>query len=117
MDHQSFCFSNLEEELHSSFASLSQHVDTMTAQNDVMQEIDMYCETTTDDNIKPLVVVGESGLGKSTVLASWLSRKDDAIQSRRLDYEEYTFYHSIGCSRLSTQVTHLESPRLYCLIV
>lgn len=106
MDHQSFCFSNLEEELHSSFASVPQHVD-VTAQNEVLQELDMYCETTTDDNIKPLVIVSAAGMGKSTVLASWLTKKDDAIQSRRLDYEEFSFYHSIGCSRLSTQVTHL----------
>jgi len=106
MDHQSFCFSNLEEELHSSFASVPQHVD-VTAQNSILQELDMYCETTIDDNAKPLVIVRATGTGKSTLLSSWLSRKDNAIQSRRLDYEEFTFYHSIGCSRLSTQVTHL----------
>ena len=110
MDHQSFCFSNLEEELHSSFASVPQHVD-VTPQNDILQELDMYCETTTDEKVKPLVIISNTGLGKSTLLASWLSKKDDAIQSRRLDYEEFAFYHSIGCSRLSTQVTHLESPR------
>ena len=105
MDHQSFCFSNLEEELHKSFARVPQHVD-VTAQNSILQELDMYCETTTDDNIKPLVIIS-LGMGKSTLLASWLSKKDAAIQSRRLDYEEFTFYHSVGCSRLSTQVTHL----------
>jgi len=107
MDHQSFCFSNLEEELHSSFASVPQNID-VTAQNDVLQELDMYCETsTTDEPQKPLVIVSNPGIGKSTLLASWLSKKDDGIQSRRLDYKEFTFYHSIGCSRLSTQVTHL----------
>jgi len=104
MDHQSFCFSNLEEELHNS--SVPRHIDA-TAQNNMIQELDMYCETTTNDNTKPLVVVSDSGLGKSTLLSSWLSRKDDAVQSRRLDYDEFTFFHSIGCSRLSTQVTSL----------
>jgi len=106
MDQQLFCFSNLEEELHSSFARVPQHID-VTAQNDVIQELDMYCETTTNDTSQPLVVVSNSGMGKSTLLASWLSKKDDAMQSRRLDYEEFTFSHSIGCSRLSTQVTNL----------
>ena len=105
----SFCFSHLEDNLHSTFSS-SLFVEDKTFIN-LFQQLDVYSEQTaaTRGGIdKPLVVVGESGVGKSAALAKWTARrKANVPPTRRLDYTEYVFWHTIGCSRLSTQITHL----------
>ena len=115
MDHHqdpSFCFSNLEDELHDSFhySHTSTQIETISSTN-LIQEIDVYCDdtlNTRDNNIKPLVVVGDCGVGKSVALATWTAhRKANTPPNKRMDYGEYLFYQSIGCSRLSTQVYHL----------
>ena len=105
----SFCLSHLEDDLHSSLDSLFiENAGT----NDLFQQLDVYCETTTTtanlNESKPIIIVGEAGCGKSIALANWTARrKANAVPSRRLDYSELTFWHTIGCSRLSTSVTHL----------
>ena len=105
---QPFCFSHLEDDLHSAFMKApfveGAHFTSL------FQELDLYCETAPSTEIeKPLVVVGDSGVGKSAALANWAARRvGNALPTRnRLDFSEYVFYHAIGCSRLSTQVIHL----------
>mmetsp|Transcript_18807 Transcript_18807/g.45178 ORF Transcript_18807/g.45178 Transcript_18807/m.45178 type:complete len:447 (-) Transcript_18807:56-1396(-) len=103
---QSFCFSHLEDDLHSFTNSL--FVGDVAFEK-MSQELDVYCETTAESgSVKPLVVTGGLGVGKSAGLANWTARrKANAPSTKRLDYAECVFYHAIGCSRLSTQVTHL----------
>jgi len=77
----------------------------------LFQQLDIHAEqilNNREGNNKPLVVTAESGVGKSAALATWAARrKANVPPARRLDYTEYVFWHAIGCSRLSTQVTHL----------
>lgn len=105
---QPICFSHLEDDLHSAFTKApfveGAHFTSL------FQELDLYCESApSTENDKPLVVVGDSGVGKSAALANWAARRvGNAPPTRnRLDFSEYVFYHAIGCSRLSTQVIHL----------
>jgi hypothetical protein len=102
---QPFCFSHLEDDLHSAFTKAPFVEDAHFTS--LFQELDLYCETApTAENDKPLVIVGESGVEKSAALANWAARRvANALPTRnRLDFAEYVFYHAIGCSRLNTQV-------------
>ncbi|KAL3789640.1 hypothetical protein ACHAW5_002357 [Stephanodiscus triporus] len=105
---EQFCFSHLEDDLHSTFTKESFIEGSQFTS--LFQELDLYCETaaaTEEDN--PLVVVGDSGVGKSAALATWAARRvcNSPPTRNRLDDVEFVFYHHIGCSRLSTQVLHL----------
>lgn len=108
-EHEHFCFSLLEDELHANFANVP-FVEEEQFTN-LFQEFDLYCEPYTgiEDN-KPLVVVSETGIGKSVAIAHWASARrvgNSSLTRNRLDATEFVFYHAIGCSRLSTQVIQL----------
>jgi len=106
---EQFCFSLLEDELHANFAK-NPFVEEEQFTN-LFQELNLYCEPYTgrEDN-KPLVVMGETGIGKSAAIAHWASVRrvgNSSLTRNRLDPAEFVFYHAIGCSRLSTQVVQL----------
>ena len=101
---ESFCFSHIDDELHESFAN--SRVDGYFGDS-TLAIIDSYCDGSNEDGF-PLVVAGSSGVGKSAAIANWTKRRKVSIlPSRGLGYEEFVFYHVIGCSRLSTTIYHL----------
>lgn len=109
-EQEQFCFSLLEDDLHSTFTKVP-FVEGMQFTN-LFQELDLYCESdaaTGREGGKPLVVVGDTGVGKSAAIANWAARRvGNAPSTRnRLDFAEFVFYHAMGCSRLSTQVVQL----------
>jgi GTPase SAR1 family protein len=53
----------------------------------------------------PLLVIGESGIGKSALLSNWLERR--FRNGQRLRTTEFVFWHAVGCSRQSTNVNNL----------
>ena len=55
----------------------------------------------------PLVILGESGSGKSAFLANWLQRSDPAVQQRESRSEDFIFYHFTGSSPQSTDLPGL----------
>lgn len=108
---ESFCFSHLEDELHSTFAK-SRHCDTSVyvENEELFQTLDAHCEQSIsgDGCASPIVIAGEPGSGKSAFLSNWTDRRrSSAPPTRSLEYDEFVFWHAIGCSRLSTQVSHL----------
>ena len=105
---QPFCFSHLEDDLHSAFMKTpfveGAHFTSL------FQKLDLYCETApSTENDKPLVVVATAVACRGRISSNWAARRvGNAPPTRnRLDFSEYVFYHAIGCSRLSTQVIHL----------
>lgn len=97
---QPFCFSHLEDDLHSTFTK--EPFIEGSQFTSLFQELDLYCETAAaTEEDKPLVVVGESGVGKSAALANWAARRvcNSPPTRNRLDDAEFVFYHHIGCSR------------------
>ena len=111
----SFCFSHLEDDLHSA-PSNAPFVES-PATSDVFQQLDVYASSSGGDDgdgngsgsSAPLVVVGAHGSGKSAALKHWTAKRRARAPHarRRLDYAECVFWHAIGSSRLSTRVTHL----------
>lgn len=109
---ESFCFSHMEDKLHSTFANsrIDNETNVYIEESFLFQQLDAYCEqnASSENFVSPLVVAGESGVGKSAFLANWIARrKSNAPPTQSLDYDEYVFWHTIGCSRLSTKVSHL----------
>lgn len=112
-DLDSFCFSHLEDEFHSDFAnSRANNEFSVYVEDATTIQLQAYAEQDTQPNatcILPLVVAGEKGVGKSTVIVNWALKRNEASSNSTLGigYEECVFFHAIGCSRLSTQVSHL----------
>ncbi len=106
------CFSQMEENLHSNFAE-SRVGANYIKENELFRNLDVYCDrvrqppsdTTT---ATPFVVAGVPGSGKTSFLANWKAwRRLNAPSPKNIEYDEFLFWHSIGCSRVSTQVTQL----------
>eukprot|EP01130_Rhizamoeba_saxonica_P017696 TRINITY_DN862_c0_g2_i1.p1 TRINITY_DN862_c0_g2~~TRINITY_DN862_c0_g2_i1.p1 ORF type:complete len:1369 (-),score=302.65 TRINITY_DN862_c0_g2_i1:28-4134(-) len=55
-----------------------------------------------DDNNKPLLVNGDPGVGKSSLLANWCSRLKEHMHK-----DEILFEHYIGASSTSSDVSHI----------
>ncbi|KAL9191603.1 hypothetical protein ACHAXT_001309 [Thalassiosira profunda] len=107
-DHGQFCLSLLEDQFHGN-AHLT-FVDEASA-SALFQQLDAFCEANINGghgSAKPLVVSSDAGVGKSSALATWAAQRQAAASpARRLDFPEFVFFHTVGCSRLSTQVTNL----------
>lgn len=98
-----FCFTQLENELHQNFAESV--CSSSFVQNDLLRHLDAFCARSLDQGRQkthPIVILGEAGSGKSAVLANWVRSRHDMAQD-----DEHIFYHAIGCSTLSSHVSHL----------
>ena len=109
---ESFCFSHIEDDLHDSFVALridgpsGVYVEDPTSKTPL--HLNAYCNVSNKEATLPLIVAGAEGIGKSAIIANWTrQRKANAMLSRGLGYQEFVFYHAIGCSRLSTSILHL----------
>ena len=107
------CFGHLEDELHRHFSEslifvhndddlvgevgFGQHIAV-----DLLQQIDTYSAHNDKVANTPIVILGENGSGKSALLANWTLRRLNLSH-----HNEHIFFHAIGCSRLSCQVSQL----------
>lgn len=104
-----FCFSLLEGELQRNFAESLTNVVTSSSKqnsqldkNDSIRRLDAYCSSINNQKPTPLAILGEQGSGKSALLANWTRNRQ-----RVANDDEHIFFHAIGCSNLSCEVSHL----------
>lgn len=72
------------------------------------RELDEFCDVDAMHQPKgPIILLGESGVGKSAFLANWLVRRKKMFQNWQTSYPEFIFYHVVGCSRQSCWVSNL----------
>lgn len=72
------------------------------------RELDEFCDVDTMHQPKgPIILLGESGVGKSAFLANWLVRRKKMFQNWQTSYPEFIFYHVVGCTRQSCFVSNL----------
>jgi hypothetical protein len=110
---ESFCFCHVEDQFHHNFADSrtngesSVYVEDSTSQ--LALQLHAYCDHTAEgDSVLPLVVAGAAGVGKSSTLANFTRQREAKnLPTRGLGYKEFVYYHSIGCSRFSTDVLSL----------
>ena len=101
---ESFCFSHIENQIHRNrLDGASVYIE---GNSSISQHLNAYCDGVSGD--LPLLVAGPKGVGKSAALANWTrTRQANILPRRGLDYQDFIFYHAIGCSRLSTDLSHL----------
>jgi len=103
------CIGSLEHHIHKVFASVRVPGEDFvyTPSSDLYRELDAYCDHRTISEVKaPFLVKGESGSGKSALLANWLRRRQ-RMGSRARAENEFVFWHAVGCSRQSLNINSL----------
>jgi hypothetical protein len=74
----------------------------------VTRELDEFCDVDAMHQPKgPIILLGESGVGKSAFLANWLVRRKKMFQNWQSNFPEFIFHHVVGCSRQSLYVSNL----------
>ncbi|GLD94503.1 hypothetical protein PINS_up003114 [Pythium insidiosum] len=72
------------------------------------RELDEFCDVDAMYQPKgPIILLGDSGIGKSAFLANWLVRRKKMFQNWQSSYPEFIFFHVVGCSRQSLFVSNL----------
>lgn len=54
-----------------------------------------------------MLVLGEPGVGKSSLLSNWIAQRKKKKTYSRHTLEEYIFWHAVGCSELSCKENNL----------
>lgn len=67
-----------------------------------MATLDQQADTLELDVKPPLVLLGEEGSGKSSLLANWLAKRREKKHK-----DEFLFQHYVGCSTPSLQLAHM----------
>lgn len=111
------CIGLLESHLHDVFAKerIPNEDFIYTPLSELFNTLEDFCE---DQQIHeprpPLLILGDSGSGKSALLANWLQRRQRNM-SRSRSADDYVFYHVIGCTRHSMNVRNMMRRLLYDL--
>ena len=92
------CFSQLDDSLNYC-APKDFVVDGRMRQ--ICRELDTFCEHQNGGDV-PLVIAGESGVGKSALLAYWTSKRREQD-----DEDEFLLASFVGCSRYSQTVENI----------
>jgi Cdc6-like AAA superfamily ATPase len=99
---------------------LEPHIHKVFAQERVPGEDFVYKQSTEMFNIledfcddqtiheprPPLLILGDSGSGKSALLANWLQRRQRNMTRSRAA-EDFVFWHAVGCTRQSMDINNL----------
>jgi hypothetical protein len=103
------CIGELEHHIHKVFASVRVPGEDFVyhASNELFTYIEDYVNEQWSESKPPLLILGESGLGKSALLSNWLDRRNRNNQRARAPNDEFVFWHAVGCSRQSTHVNSL----------
>jgi len=102
--------SNLESAFHHGFMRLRLKTGDFVYHEDprLTRELDEFCDVDSMHTPKgPVILLGESGMGKSAFLANWLVRRKKMFQNWQSSYPEFIFSHVVGCSRQSCSVSNL----------
>ena len=111
------CIGLLESHLHDIFAKdrIPSEDYIYTSINDLFNTLEDYCDDQQIHEIRPpLLILGHSGGGKSSLLANWLQRRQRNM-SRSRTADDYVFYHAVGCTRSSQNVRNMIRRLLYDL--
>ena len=100
-DDGEFSFINHENDLHRNFAESSNGLLPLQGKTHLLR-LDAHCAEINLSNNQPIVILGPVGCGKSALLANWVRLRHNATND-----DSNIFYHAIGCSRLSSSVSHL----------
>jgi nephrocystin-3 len=103
------CLGLLEPHLHKVFAQERVPGEDFVyiPSTEMFNVLEDYCD---DQQIhearQPLLILGESGSGKSALLANWLQRRQrNMTRSRSAD--DFVFWHAVGCTRQSLDVNSI----------
>ncbi|KAL7993128.1 putative AAA+ ATPase domain, P-loop containing nucleoside triphosphate hydrolase [Plasmopara halstedii] len=102
--------SYLDSAFHHEFMRLRQNKGEFVYLEDqrLIRELDDFCDVDTmHKHRRPIILLGESGIGKSTFLANWLERRRKLFISWQTPYPEFIFSHVVGSSRNSCLVSNL----------
>ncbi|ETN19297.1 hypothetical protein PPTG_04653 [Phytophthora nicotianae INRA-310] len=102
--------SYLESAFHHGFMRLRLKTGDFVYNEDprLTRELDEFCDVDSMHTPKgPVILLGESGMGKSAFLANWLVRRKKMFQNWQSSYPEFIFSHVVGCSRQSCSVSNL----------
>ncbi|KAG2790958.1 hypothetical protein PC129_g10144 [Phytophthora cactorum] len=102
--------SYLESAFHHGFMRLRLKTGDFVYHEDprLTRELDEFCDVDSMHTPKgPVILLGESGMGKSAFLANWLVRRKKMFQNWQSSYPEFIFSHVVGCSRQSCSVSNL----------
>jgi hypothetical protein len=96
----------LEAHLHDVFANdrLPNEDYIYHSSSDLFNVLEDYCDDQQIHEARPpLLILGESGAGKSALLANWLQRRQRNM-SRSRAADDFVFWHAVGCTRQSTEL-------------
>ncbi|KAE9011035.1 hypothetical protein PR003_g14913 [Phytophthora rubi] len=102
--------SYLESAFHHGFMRLRLKTGDFAYHEDprLTRELDEFCDVDAMHTPKgPVILLGESGMGKSAFLANWVVRRKKMFQNWQSSYPEFIFAHVVGCSRQSCSVSNL----------
>ncbi|EGZ05057.1 hypothetical protein PHYSODRAFT_534718 [Phytophthora sojae] len=102
--------SYLESAFHHGFMRLRLKTGDFVYHEDprLTRELDEFCDVDGMHTPKgPVILLGESGMGKSAFLANWVVRRKKMFQNWQSSYPEFIFAHVVGCSRQSCSVSNL----------
>ncbi|KAJ8575084.1 hypothetical protein ON010_g4130 [Phytophthora cinnamomi] len=102
--------SYLESAFHHGFMRLRLKTGDFVYHEDprLTRELDEFCDVDSMHTPKgPVILLGESGMGKSAFLANWVVRRKKMFQNWQSSYPEFIFAHVVGCSRQSCSVSNL----------
>lgn len=103
------CIGELEHHIHKVFASVRIPGEDFVynSSSDLFSILEDYCHDQANGLKPPLLILGESGVGKSALLSNWLEKKHRNALRSRSSVDEFIFWHAVGCSRQSTNVNNL----------
>lgn len=105
------CIGALEHHLHDLFSSVRVPGDEFvySPSTEMFNQLDDYCDESAFHEARPpMLIMDESGCGKSALLSNWLHRRRQKSQARKSSQSsEFVFWHAVGCTRQSTNVHSL----------
>lgn len=104
------CIGNLEHHIHKVFASIRVAGEEFVycSSSELYSRLDDYCDDSAMGDMRPPVLIkGESGTGKTALLANWLQRREQLGIRMRNNADEFIFWHAVGCSRQSLNVNSM----------
>jgi hypothetical protein len=103
------CIGLLESHLHNVFARerVPGEDFVYTPSSELFNILEDFCDDQQiHESRPPLLILGNSGSGKSALLANWLQRRQrNMTRSRAAD--DFVFWHAVGCTRQSMDVNNL----------
>ena len=77
-----------------------------SSSNELFVILEAYCSDQ-QSNKPPLLIIGDAGTGKTSLLSNWLSLRQRKKSYARHNSDEHVFWHAVGCSRPSCYENNL----------